>query len=230
MFRWSGFQFGCRDVGETGKRRGAEISHSNIFNRVGGQPGHLGCPQGQTFPFTAPKSPRLSFYRSMWTCSSGANRDCCLSKVAAYIGSEHHEVNFTAEEGIRAVEEVIVSLETYDITTVRASVGEGTLSSPLKRAALHDVCVLSGKFGPLPSKCLLLECPPPPPPPPLILHSPLHEFLFKNPTWATMNSHFFLQSDFKGGKRRQVQLGWHPPVVRLLQSVRGASPGPNWPS
>ncbi|KAJ4923624.1 hypothetical protein JOQ06_014108 [Pogonophryne albipinna] len=39
-------------------------------------------------------------------------------KVAAYIGSEHHEVNFSAEEGIRAVEEVIFHLETYDITTV----------------------------------------------------------------------------------------------------------------
>lgn len=45
-------------------------------------------------------------------------------QVAAHIGSEHHEVNFTAEEGIEAVEEVIYHLETYDITTIRASVGE----------------------------------------------------------------------------------------------------------
>lgn len=44
--------------------------------------------------------------------------------MAAHIGSEHHEVNFTAEEGIQAVEEVIFHLETYDITTIRASVGE----------------------------------------------------------------------------------------------------------
>uniref|UniRef100_A0A672KY86 Asparagine synthetase [glutamine-hydrolyzing] n=1 Tax=Sinocyclocheilus grahami TaxID=75366 RepID=A0A672KY86_SINGR len=44
-------------------------------------------------------------------------------KVAAHIGSEHHEVNFTPEEGICALEEVIVHLESYDITTVRASVG-----------------------------------------------------------------------------------------------------------
>uniref|UniRef100_A0A672L0K4 Asparagine synthetase [glutamine-hydrolyzing] n=1 Tax=Sinocyclocheilus grahami TaxID=75366 RepID=A0A672L0K4_SINGR len=42
-------------------------------------------------------------------------------KVAAHIGSEHHEVNFTPEEGICALEEVIVHLESYDITTVRAS-------------------------------------------------------------------------------------------------------------
>ncbi|XP_016144987.1 asparagine synthetase [glutamine-hydrolyzing] [Sinocyclocheilus grahami] len=45
-------------------------------------------------------------------------------KVAAHIGSEHHEVNFTPEEGICALEEVIVHLESYDITTVRASVGD----------------------------------------------------------------------------------------------------------
>ncbi|CAG5892062.1 unnamed protein product [Menidia menidia] len=42
-------------------------------------------------------------------------------KVAAHIGSEHHEVNFSAEEGIQAVEDVIFHLETYDITTIRAS-------------------------------------------------------------------------------------------------------------
>lgn len=49
--------------------------------------------------------------------------------MAAHIGSEHHEVNFTPEEGIRALEEVIVHLESYDITTLRASVGEYTSSS-----------------------------------------------------------------------------------------------------
>ena len=48
----------------------------------------------------------------------------CFCQVAAHIGSEHHEVNFTVEEGIQVVEEVIFHLETYDITTIRASVGE----------------------------------------------------------------------------------------------------------
>lgn len=45
-------------------------------------------------------------------------------QVAAHIGSEHHEVLFSSEEGIQALDKVIFSLETYDITTVRASVGE----------------------------------------------------------------------------------------------------------
>lgn len=45
--------------------------------------------------------------------------------MANYIGSEHHEVLFNSEEGIQSLDEVIFSLETYDITTVRASVGKG---------------------------------------------------------------------------------------------------------
>lgn len=45
-------------------------------------------------------------------------------QVAAHIGSEHHEVIFNSEEGIQAIEEVIFSLETYDITTIRASIGK----------------------------------------------------------------------------------------------------------
>lgn len=44
--------------------------------------------------------------------------------MANHIGSEHHEVLFNSEEGIQALDEVIFSLETYDITTVRASVGK----------------------------------------------------------------------------------------------------------
>nr|XP_054767011.1 asparagine synthetase [glutamine-hydrolyzing]-like [Lytechinus pictus] len=44
-------------------------------------------------------------------------------KVATHIGSEHHEISFTPEEGIEAVEHVIKAIESYDITTIRASVG-----------------------------------------------------------------------------------------------------------
>ncbi|TSK28285.1 Asparagine synthetase [glutamine-hydrolyzing] [Bagarius yarrelli] len=45
-------------------------------------------------------------------------------KVAAHIGSEHHEVGFTPEEAICTLKDVIFHLECYDITTVRASVGK----------------------------------------------------------------------------------------------------------
>ncbi|XP_071771080.1 asparagine synthetase [glutamine-hydrolyzing] [Centroberyx gerrardi] len=65
-------------------------------------------------------------------------------KVAAYIGSEHHEVNFTAEEGIRAVEEVICHLETYDITTIRASVAMYLVSKYI-REKTDSVVIFSGE-------------------------------------------------------------------------------------
>lgn len=51
-----------------------------------------------------------------------AEPEACVRQVAAHIGSEHHEVNFSVQEGIQAVQEVIYHLETYDITTIRASV------------------------------------------------------------------------------------------------------------
>lgn len=44
-------------------------------------------------------------------------------QVAKYIGSEHHEVSFTPEDVSEALDKVVVTLETADITTVRASIG-----------------------------------------------------------------------------------------------------------
>ncbi|KAM9738058.1 LOW QUALITY PROTEIN: asparagine synthetase [glutamine-hydrolyzing] [Menidia menidia] len=65
-------------------------------------------------------------------------------KVAAHIGSEHHEVNFSAEEGIQAVEDVIFHLETYDITTIRASVGMYLVSKYI-REKTDSVVIFSGE-------------------------------------------------------------------------------------
>ncbi|KAM7383762.1 hypothetical protein PAMA_011221 [Pampus argenteus] len=65
-------------------------------------------------------------------------------KVAAHIGSEHHEVNFTAEEGIQAVEQVILHLESYDITTIRASVGMYLVSEHIKQKT-DSVVIFSGE-------------------------------------------------------------------------------------
>ena len=42
-------------------------------------------------------------------------------EVAARIGTEHHEVHFTVEEGLAAIPEVVRAIETVDTTTVRAS-------------------------------------------------------------------------------------------------------------
>ena len=41
--------------------------------------------------------------------------------VADHIGTIHHEIKFTIQEGLDAIKDVIYNLETYDITTIRAS-------------------------------------------------------------------------------------------------------------
>ncbi|MEE6466478.1 hypothetical protein FKM82_006969 [Ascaphus truei] len=65
-------------------------------------------------------------------------------KVASHIGSEHHEIMFDSEEGIQALEEVILSLETYDITTVRASVGMYLISKYIRKNT-DSVVIFSGE-------------------------------------------------------------------------------------
>jgi asparagine synthase (glutamine-hydrolysing) len=49
-------------------------------------------------------------------------------KVAEYIDSDHTEINITEEEALNSIEEVIKCCETYDITTIRASVGQYLIS------------------------------------------------------------------------------------------------------
>lgn len=53
-------------------------------------------------------------------------------QVADYLGTNHTEVVFTMEEGISAIPEVIKVLETYDITTIRASVGQYLLAKYIR--------------------------------------------------------------------------------------------------
>lgn len=42
-------------------------------------------------------------------------------EVAEHIGTVHHEINYTIQEGLDAIRDVIYYIETYDVTTVRAS-------------------------------------------------------------------------------------------------------------
>ncbi|MDR2533942.1 MAG: asparagine synthase B [Tannerellaceae bacterium] len=42
-------------------------------------------------------------------------------RAAEYIGTVHHEIHYTIQEGIDAIRDVIYFIETYDVTTVRAS-------------------------------------------------------------------------------------------------------------
>lgn len=63
-------------------------------------------------------------------------------KVADYLGTKHHVLTFTVEDGINALESVIYHLETYDITTIRASTPMYLLSNLCKQ---HVKVVLSGE-------------------------------------------------------------------------------------
>ena len=64
-------------------------------------------------------------------------------KVAEHIGTVHHEIKFTIQEGLDAIKEVIYHLETYDITTIRASTPMFLMARAIK--ALGIKMVLSGE-------------------------------------------------------------------------------------
>ena len=64
-------------------------------------------------------------------------------KVAKHIDSIHHEIKFTIQEGIDAIKDVIYHLETYDITTIRASAPMYLMARAIK--AMGIKMVLSGE-------------------------------------------------------------------------------------
>lgn len=64
-------------------------------------------------------------------------------KVAEYIGTVHHEINFTVEEALDALSDVIYHIETYDVTTVRASTPMYLLARFIKSMGVK--MVLSGE-------------------------------------------------------------------------------------
>jgi len=63
--------------------------------------------------------------------------------VADHIGTVHHEINFTVQEGIDAIRDVIYHLETYDVTTVRASTPMYLMARAIKSLGIK--MVLSGE-------------------------------------------------------------------------------------
>lgn len=64
-------------------------------------------------------------------------------KVADYIGTVHHEIHFTVEEALDALSDVIYHIETYDVTTVRASTPMYLLARYIKSMGVK--MVLSGE-------------------------------------------------------------------------------------
>lgn len=64
-------------------------------------------------------------------------------KVADHIGTVHHEIKFTIQEGLDAIKDVIYHLETYDITTIRASTPMFLMARAIKSLGIK--MVLSGE-------------------------------------------------------------------------------------
>ncbi len=65
------------------------------------------------------------------------------AKVAAHINTVHHEIHFTIQEGLDAIRDVIYHLETYDVTTVRASTPMYLMARVIKSMGVK--MVLSGE-------------------------------------------------------------------------------------
>ena len=63
--------------------------------------------------------------------------------VAEHIGTVHHEINYTIQEGLDAIRDVIYFTETYDVTTVRASTPMYLLARVIKSMGIK--MVLSGE-------------------------------------------------------------------------------------
>lgn len=84
-------------------------------------------PRLHSFSIGLPGSPDLMAARS----------------AARYLGTVHHEHTFTVQEGLDAIADVIYHLETYDVTTVRASTPMYLLSRKIK--AMGVKMVLSGE-------------------------------------------------------------------------------------
>lgn len=63
--------------------------------------------------------------------------------VAKHIGTVHHEINYTIQEGLDAISDVIYFTETYDVTTVRASTPMYLLARVIKSMGIK--MVLSGE-------------------------------------------------------------------------------------
>ena len=64
-------------------------------------------------------------------------------EVADHIGTVHHEINYTIQEGLDAIRDVIYHIETYDVTTVRASTPMYLLARVIRSMGIK--MVLSGE-------------------------------------------------------------------------------------
>jgi asparagine synthase (glutamine-hydrolysing) len=73
----------------------------------------------------------------------GSPDTVAAKEVAKFLGTKHHDMTFTIEEGLNALTDVIYHLESYDVTTIRASTPMFLLARKIK--AMGVKMVLSGE-------------------------------------------------------------------------------------
>lgn len=73
----------------------------------------------------------------------GAPDLIAAQQVATFLGTTHHELNFTVQDGIDCIKDLIYYLETYDVTTIRASTPMFLLARKIKSYGIK--MVLSGE-------------------------------------------------------------------------------------
>ena len=76
---------------------------------------------------------------------SGSTDLAAARKVAKFLGTDHHEIVFTEETAIQAITPVINALESWDTTTIRASIGMYLLAQYIKQKTPHVKVILSGE-------------------------------------------------------------------------------------
>jgi asparagine synthase (glutamine-hydrolysing) len=89
---------------------------------------------------------QTAWYPQLHSFAVGLNTspDLKAAKIVAdYLGTVHHEIHFTIQEGIDALRDVIYHLETYDVTTVRASTPMYLMARVIKSMGIK--MVLSGE-------------------------------------------------------------------------------------
>ena len=74
----------------------------------------------------------------------GAPDLAAAKKVADYIGTVHHEIHYTIQEGLDAIRDVIYHIETYDVTSVRASTPMYMLARVIKSMGIKMVLTGEG--------------------------------------------------------------------------------------
>ncbi|KAF9264805.1 glutamine-hydrolyzing asparagine synthase [Marasmius fiardii PR-910] len=101
---------------------------------------------GPTTPVLASEETTIAAWPQLHSFSIGLENSPDLlaaRKAARFLGTVHHEYVFTVQEGLDAIPEVIYHLETFDVTTVRASTPMYLLSRKIK--AMGVKMVLSGE-------------------------------------------------------------------------------------